>query len=91
MNEEISKLKDAFRKEMDEFKVSMKKELDGKDARIKELTESNDALRASIVRQATTQPVEKPKEKTKEQIYADTVIALAERTIAKMKKKLKGE
>lgn len=90
-NPEIEKIKADFKKEFEEFKTSLSKEMEKKDALIKQLTEANDGLRASLVRQATTQPVEPPKEKTKEEIYAEKISELAAKTFLKMKKKLKGE
>ena len=91
VNPEIEKIKDDFRKEFDAFKESMSKEMEKKDAQIKQLTEANDGLRASLVRQATTQPIEPPKEKTKEEIYAERITGLAAKTIARMKRRLKGD
>ena len=90
-NPEIEKIKADFKKEFEEFKLSLSKEMEKKDAQIKELTEANDGLRASLVRQATTQPVEPPKEKTKEEIYAERITGLAAKTIARMKRRLKGD
>lgn len=91
VNPEIEKLKADFRKEMDDWKASLSKELEAKDEQIKKLTEANDGLRASLVRNATTQPVEPVKEKTPEEIYKEQVDYYAEKTLNKMKQELVGD
>lgn len=88
---EIQKIKEEFQKEFDLFKESVSKEMEKKDAQIKELTEANDGLRASLVRQATVQPTQQPKEKTEQELYNETVQGYAAKTIERMKKRLKGD
>ena len=90
VNPEIEKIKADFKKEFEEFKTSLSKEMEKKDVQIKQLSEANDGLRAALVRQATTTPAETPKEKTKEEVYAETVESVANLVIAKMKKELLG-
>ena len=91
INPEIEKIKADFKKEFEEFKLSLSKEMEKKDALIKQLTEANDGLRASLVRQATVQPIEPPKEKTKEELYSERVLGYAAKTIERMKRRLKGD
>jgi len=89
-NSEISKLREDFAREFEEFKKSMSKEMEKKDAQIKELTEANDSLRASIVRSSVVQPAPAPTEKTEEELRAEEVERIAEKTKAKMKALLTG-
>lgn len=89
-NPEISKLRADFAKEFDEFKKSMSAEMDKKDAQIKELTAANDSLRASIVRSSVVQPAPAPKEKTQEELRAEEVARIVEKTKAEMKALLMG-
>ena len=75
-------------KEFDEFKQSMSKELEARDAKIKELTEANDGLRASLVRNTFTQPAPEKHEPTKEELYQAEVKKWADRTNDLMKQEL---
>lgn len=86
----IEQLKLDMRKEFDEFKLSVQKEMDEKDAKIKELTENNDQLRASLVRNTFTEPVPEPKEPTPEELYQAEVSKYAEKTLTRMKQELIG-
>lgn len=81
----IVSLRNEFAEQFAELKASFEASNKEKDEIIQQLKEQNQGLQRALVRSATTDPPIEKKEPTEEEVYAERVKSLAERTRQYMK------
>ena len=76
----IAKLRDEFQTEFTQLKTTFETENKKNLETISQLQKENEDLHRALIRSAQMPKEEPPPEKTEEEIYADKIIALSERS-----------